>query len=169
MIFEISPTTKAKIDEWVKKFPLERKQSALLQALMFVQQDNGGWLNEPAMNAVADYLSLPRIAVYEVATFYDMYDLKPVGQTKIDICTNISCKLCGCGEIMKQVENRLGIKAGETTPDGKFTLKGVECLAACVNAPVMQINDIHYVENLTTEKVDAIMDKLERGESIDGK
>jgi NADH-quinone oxidoreductase subunit E len=169
VIFEISPTTKAKIDEWVNKFPPERKQSALLQALMFVQQDNGGWLNEPAMNAVADYLSLPRIAVYEVATFYDMYDLKPVGKTKIDICTNISCKLCGCGEIMKHVETRLGIKAGETTADGKFTLKGVECLAACVNAPVMQINDIHYVENLTTAKVDAIMDKLERGESIDGK
>lgn len=169
MIVEISPATKAKIDEWVSKYPPERKQSALLQSLMFVQQDNGGWLSEAHLNAVADYLELPRIAVYEVATFYDMYDLKPVGKHKIDICTNISCKLCGCGEIMQHLEKRLGVKAGQTTPDGKFTLKGVECLAACVNAPVMQVDDVHYVENLTTAKVDAIIDQLERGESIHGK
>lgn len=166
---EISPETCAKIDEWVEKYPPERKQSALLQALMFVQNDNGGWLSDEHLNAVADYLNLPRIAVYEVATFYDMYDLKPVGKRKIDVCTNISCKLCGCGKILKHIENRLGIKAGQTTPDGKFTLKGVECLAACINAPVMQIDDLTYVENLTIEKVDAIIDQLEREEADHGK
>ena len=159
MIFEISPTTKAKIDEWVNKFPPERKQSALLQALMFVQQDNGGWLNEAAMNAVADYLSLPRIAVYEVATFYDMYDLKPVGKTKIDICTNISCKLNGSDQLVEYLQQRLGIALNETTQDGKYTLKSVECLGACIGAPACQIGKTYH-ENLTPEKLDEIIKRL---------
>ncbi len=164
----ISTETQAKIDHWLKKYPADRKQSAVLQALMFVQQDNQGWLSEEHLNAVADYLSLPRIAVYEVATFYDMYDLKPVGKTKIDVCTNISCKLCGCDKIVSHLENKLGIKIGQTTPDGKYTLKGVECLAACCGAPMMQINDLEYHENLTPEKVDAILDRLEKEEKKNG-
>lgn len=158
----IAPSTQAEIDHWLKKFPEDRKQSAVLQALMFVQRDNGGWLTEAHLNAVADYLELPRIAVYEVATFYDMYDLKPVGKNKIDVCTNISCKLCGCDKIVSHLEKRLGVKIGQTTPDGRYTLKGVECLAACVGAPMMQINDLEYHEKLTPEKVDAILDRLEK-------
>ena len=133
----IAPETQAEIDTWLKKYPENKKQSAVLQALMFVQRDNGGWLSEAHLNAVADYLELPPIAVYEVATFYDMYDLKPVGKNKIDVCTNISCKLCGCDKIVSHIEKRLGIKVGETTSDGRYTLKGVECLAACVGAPMM--------------------------------
>lgn len=158
----IAPETQAEIDRWLNKYPEDRKQSAVLQALMFVQRDNGGWLSEAHLNAVADYLELPPIAVYEVATFYDMYDLKPVGKTKIDVCTNISCKLCGCDKIVSHLENKLGIKIGQTTPDGRYTLKGVECLAACVGAPMMQINDLEYHEKLTPEKVDAILDQLEK-------
>lgn len=164
----ISPETQAEIDEWITKYPADQKQSALLQALMFVQRDNGGWLSEAHLNVVAEYLDLPRIAVYEVATFYDMYDLQPVGKRKIDVCTNISCKLRGSAEIMTHIEQRLGVKAGETTADGKFTLKGVECLAACINAPMMQIDDVNYEENLTIEKVDEIIDRLQKEERSNG-
>lgn len=164
----IKSETQAEIDRWLKKYPDDQKQSALLQALMFVQRDNGGWLSEEHLNAVADYLELPRIAVYEVATFYDMYDLKPVGKNKIDVCTNISCKLCGCGKIVSHLEKRLGIKIGETTADGRYTLKGVECLAACAGAPMMQVNDLEYHEHLTPEKVDQILDRLEKGEGSNG-
>jgi NADH-quinone oxidoreductase subunit E len=164
----INPKTQAEIEQWLKKYPKDKKQSAVLQALMFVQRDNGGWLSEAHLNAVADYLELPRIAVYEVATFYDMYDLKPVGKNKIDVCTNISCKLCGCDKIVSHIEKRLGIKIGETTADGRFSLKGVECLAACVGAPMMQVNDHEYHEKLTPEKVDAILDRLEKQEANNG-
>lgn len=164
----ISPKTRAEIDQWLTKYPADKKQSAVLQALMFVQRDNGGSLTEAHMNAVAEYLELPPIAVYEVATFYDMYDLKPVGKNKIDVCTNISCKLCGCGTIVSHLEKRLGIKIGQTTTDGRYTLKGVECLAACVGAPMMQVNDLDYYEKLTPEKVDAILDRLEKEESNNG-
>ena len=164
----ISPETQAEIDLWLKKYPEDKKQSAVLQALMFVQRDNGGWLSEGHLDAVADYLSLPRIAVYEVATFYDMYDLKPVGKNKIDVCTNISCKLCGCDKIVTHLEQRLGIKIGQTTSDGRYTLKGVECLAACVGAPMMQVNDLEYHEKLTPEKVDAILDRLDTQETNNG-
>lgn len=165
----IAPETQAEIDRWLTKYPADKKQSAVLQALMFVQRDNGGWLSEGHLNAVADYLELPHIAVYEVATFYDMYDLKPVGKNKIDVCTNISCKLCGCDKIVNHLEKRLGIKVGQTTPDGRYTLKGVECLAACVGAPMMQLNDLNYYEKLTPEKVDHILDQLESEESKNGK
>ncbi len=165
----ILPETRAEIDVWLQKYPSDKKQSAVLQALMFVQRDNGGSLTEAHLNAVADYLELPPIAVYEVATFYDMYDLKPVGKNKIDVCTNISCKLCGCDTIVSHLEKRLGIKVGETTSDGRYTLKGVECLAACVGAPMMQLNDLNYYEKLTPEKVDVILDRLEKEESNNDK
>jgi NADH-quinone oxidoreductase subunit E len=164
----IAPATQAEIDTWLKKYPENKKQSAVLQALMFVQRDNGGWLSEAHLNAVADYLELPPIAVYEVATFYDMYDLSPVGKNKIDVCTNISCKLCGCDKIVSHLEKRLGIKVGQTTSDGRYTLKAVECLAACVGAPMMQVNDLNYYEKLTPDKVDTILDRLEKEEANNG-
>ena len=105
-------------------------------------------------------LGMPKIAVYEVATFYSMYELKPIGKHKVSVCTNISCMLCGCDEIVKHLQSKLKIKLGETTPDGRFTLKSVECLAACAGAPMMQIGRDYY-ENLTPQKVDDILASLE--------
>jgi NADH-quinone oxidoreductase subunit E len=147
------------IDHWVAKYPPEQQRSAVLPVLLLVQEVNGGWLTEPLMNAVADYLGMSRIAVYEVATFYSMYELKPVGRHKISICTNVSCMLGGCGPLVEHLKKRLGIGFNETTPDGKFTFKEVECLGACANAPVIHLGHCYY-ENLTPEKVDAILDTL---------
>jgi len=157
----ITPESRAQIDHWIAKYPPDRKQSAVLAALRIVQEQNGGWLTTELLDAVADYLDMPEVAVYEVATFYSMFDLKPVGRHKISVCSNISCMLCGAGEIIKYIEQKLGIRLGETTPDGKFTLKiEEECLAACGGGPMMVI-DGHYYENLTPEKVDQILESLE--------
>jgi len=149
------------IDKWMKNYPAERKQSVVITALTVVQEDNGGSLNTDVMDAVAEYLEMPRIAVYEVASFYSMFDLKPVGRHKIAVCTNISCLLCGGDKILDYVTSMLGVEVGETTADGKFTVKREEeCLAACCGAPMMAVNG-HYHENLTPEKIDAILDGLE--------
>lgn len=156
----LTSQTRAEIDHWLKKFPADKKQSAVLAALTIVQKQNGGFLTTPLMNAVAAYLGMPNIAVYEVATFYSMYELKPVGKHKISVCTNVSCQLCGCEAIVDYFEQKLGIKLGETTADGKFTLKSVECLAACQGAPMCQIGD-DYHENLTPQKIDALLAGLE--------
>jgi len=150
----------AAIDKWIAKYPPEQKQSAVLPALTIVQEHNQGWLSQELMDAVADYLQMPKVSVYEVATFYTMYDLKPVGRHKINVCTNISCMLSGCEEIVQHLEKRLNIGFNETTPDGKFTLKEVECLGACANAPAIHLGK-HYYENLTPEKVDEILEKLD--------
>jgi len=157
----ISESAKTEIDHWLAKYPEDRKQSALIAALTAVQHDNGGSLTRDLMDAVAEYLEIPSIAAYEVATFYSMFDLEPIGRNKISVCTNISCMLCGGEKIVEHISNRLGIKLGETTADGKFTLnREEECLAACSGAPMMVING-HYHEQLTLEKVDAILDGLE--------
>lgn len=156
----LSANTRAEIDSWVAKYPEDQKQSACMAALRIVQDTNNGYLTEPLMDAVADYLEMPRISVYEVATFYSMYELKPVGKHKICICTNISCMLCGSDEVVEHLRKRLGIGLGETTEDGRITLKEVECLGACVGAPMFQIGE-HYHENLTPEKIDAILDQLD--------
>jgi len=142
----------------VAKYPPERKSSAVMAALRIAQEEHG-WLSVPLMDYIAELLGMRPIQVYEVATFYSMYDLKPVGKHKISICTNISCMLCGSDTIVKHLEKRLGIKLGETTPDGKVTLKEVECLAACCGAPMFQI-DKNYYENLTPQKVDEILASL---------
>ncbi|MFO7305292.1 MAG: NADH-quinone oxidoreductase subunit NuoE [Gammaproteobacteria bacterium] len=150
---------KREIDAWVAKFPPDRKRSAVIAALRAVQHENGGYLTRESMDAVADYLGLPKIQVYEVATFYSNFETKPVGRHHISVCTNISCMLCGGDEILAHIEKRLGIKAGESTPDGRFYLKREEeCLAACNNAPMMMVNYVYY-ENLTPEKVDEILDR----------
>jgi NADH-quinone oxidoreductase subunit E len=156
----LSPEVMSKIDEWRAKFKPEQQRSAVLQALMIVQDDNNGHLTTELMDLVADYLSLPKIAVYEVATFYTMYELKPVGKYKIGVCDSISCRLCGSHALMEDLKRRLGIEIGETTEDGRFTLQKVECLAACGRAPVMLINK-EYHEHLTPEKVQTILDSLE--------
>jgi len=156
----LTPEICAQIDKWIAKYPVDQKQSAVMGALTIAQEANGGWLTQQWMDEVADYLEMPKIAVYEVATFYSMYEHKPVGKHKICVCTNISCLLRGSEEIVEHLETRLGIKMGETTSDNKFTLKEVECLAACCGAPMFQI-DKDYYENLTPEKIDEILNRLE--------
>ncbi|MGD8782845.1 MAG: NADH-quinone oxidoreductase subunit NuoE [Thioalkalispiraceae bacterium] len=157
----ISAESKADIDNWIAKYPADKKESAVMAALRIVQDQNGGYLTDELIEAVAAYLDMPAIAVYEVATFYSMYERKPVGKVKICVCTNISCMLCGSDDVVEHLENKLGIKMGETTGDGMFTLKEVECLGACVNAPVMQIgNDYH--EKLTKEKIDKLIESLDK-------
>jgi NADH-quinone oxidoreductase subunit E len=156
----ISAASKADIDNWIAKYPPEQKQSAVMAALRIVQDQNGGYLTNDLIEAVAEYLDMQAIAVYEVATFYSMYELKPVGRHKICVCTNISCMLCGSDQVVAHLQNRLGIRLGETSADGRFTLKEVECLGACVNAPMLQIGN-QYHENLTPEKLDQILDSLD--------
>lgn len=147
----------ADIDHWIAKYPAEQKQSAVMSTLRIVQEQHGH-LTDGLMDAVAEYLDMPPIAVYEVATFYTMYEKKPCGRHVINVCTNISCKLCGSAEIVNHLENKLGVKLGDTTADGRYTLRAVECLGACVNAPMMQV-DKDYHENLTNEKVDAVLEQ----------
>lgn len=160
--FEIDATVAKEIDQWISKYPPEQKRSAVIPALTFVQRQNKGWLSKAAMNAVADYLGLPRVWIYEVATFYDLYHLKPIGKHKISICQNVSCFLMGSDTIVDCVKKRLLIDFNETTADGLFTLKSAECMAACGGAPMCQIDDQKYHENLTPEKILIIIDKLER-------
>lgn len=155
----LSYKTKQDIDEWLKKYPSNQRQSAVLYALKVVQAENKGWLTESLMDAVAAYLGMPKIAVYEVATFYSLFELKPIGKHKISVCTNVSCMLCDSGRIVRHLKKRLSINMGETTPDGQFTLKEVECLAACGGAPAIQI-DRTYHEKVTPEKIDAILAEL---------
>ncbi|MGE0080293.1 MAG: NADH-quinone oxidoreductase subunit NuoE [Thiohalomonadaceae bacterium] len=156
----LSAQSRAEIDTWIAKYPQDRKSSAVMAALRIAQEQNGGWLTNELMDAVAAYLDMPPIAVYEVATFYSMYEHEPVGRHKFSVCTNISCMLRGAEEIVAHLEKRLGIKAGETTPDGKFTIKTVECLGACVGAPMLQLGKKYY-ELLTPEKIDELLDGLE--------
>lgn len=149
------------IDHWLTKFPEDQKRSAVIPSLMIVQKSNGGWLSQAHIDAVAAYLGLPRIAVFEVATFYTLFDLRPVGKYKLFVCTNVSCMLCGSTKIANHIKQTLNIDFGETTSDGLFTLKEVECLGACGGAPVMQVDETFH-ENLTPEKIDSLLSKLGR-------
>ena len=157
----LSAESRATIDAWLTKFPAEQKQSAVLAALQAAQHQNGGWVSRQLMDAVADYLGMPKLRVYEVGSFYSMIELEPVGRNMVAVCTNLSCMLCGSETIVEHVEKKLGIKLGETTADGRITLKlEEECLAACSAGPMMTVNG-HYHEHLTPEKVDEILDGLE--------
>ena len=158
--FTIAPEVQQKIDHWLTKYPPDQKRSAVVAALLYVQEQNNGWLSQAAMDAVAEYLGIAPIEAYEVASFYDMYDLKPRGKHKIGICTNIACMLRGAEQIAGCAKKRLGIDFGESTPDGLFTLRELECMAACGGAPMCQINDQDYHENLTPEKMLALIDDL---------
>ena len=156
----LSDETRAHIDHWVAKFPPDRKRSAVIQGLFHAQEQNGGWLSDEIIAATARYLGLPPVWAYEVATFYSMFDLAPVGRHKVAICTNISCWLNGAEDIVRHCEKKLGIKNGESTADGRIWLKvEEECLAACAAAPMMVVNG-HYHEKLTPASVDAILDEL---------
>lgn len=160
MTFILSDDTRRHIDHWLTKYPADQRRSAIVASLLAAQEQNGGHLTDASMNAVADYLKIPHIEAYEVATFYDMYNLKPIGKNKIAVCTNISCMLRGSDDILNHCKKRLNIEPGETTADGQFTLVEVECMAACAGAPMCQVNDKHYYENLTVEKIDKIIDEL---------
>lgn len=156
----LSAHVREQIDKWLTRFPADQKRSGVLQALRFAQESNNGLLTTELMDAVAAYLGLAPIAVYEVASFYTMYNLKPVGKHVINVCTNISCMLNDAEKILHCFKEKLGIELNETTPDGQFTLREVECLAACVGAPAAQIGKKYY-ENLTPEKIDHILQELE--------
>ncbi|MDA3913713.1 NADH-quinone oxidoreductase subunit NuoE [Oleiagrimonas sp.] len=157
----LSEATREHIDHWVAKFPSDRKRSAVIQSLFAAQQQNGGHLTDELIAAVARYLDLPPVWAYEVATFYSMFELEPVGRHNVAICTNISCWLNGAEDIVRHCQDKYGIGLGESSPDGRIYLKKEEeCLAACCGAPMMVV-DGHYHENLTKEKVDQILDGLE--------
>lgn len=155
----LSAYAREHIEKWVKRYPEDQRQSGVFEALRVVQEENGGSLTEELMDAVADFLGMPNIAVYEVATFYTMYYLKPVGKHVVNVCTNISCMLNGSEKILEHFKEKLGVELNETTKDGKFTLKEVECLGACVGAPMCQIGKKYY-EHLTPEKIDEMLGEL---------
>jgi NADH-quinone oxidoreductase subunit E len=157
---ELSAHVREEIDRWVAKFPPDRKRSAVISALHAVQHENNGFLTPALMDAVAAYLGLPNIQVYEVATFYSMFETKPVGRHHVSVCTNISCMLRGSHDVVDHVEKKLGIKTGESTADGRIFLKREEeCLAACTGAPMMMVDHVFY-ENLTPESIDRVLDEL---------
>ena len=148
------------IDIIRSKFPEDKSKSAIIESLLLIQHDNNGFLSDELIASLANYLNISKIDVYEVATFYSMFNLKPVGKITISVCTNVSCMLRNSDGIVDHIEKKLKIKIGESTKDNKFYLKDeMECLAACNGAPMMQVNHINY-ENLTFEKVDNILDEI---------
>ena len=156
----LSAHVREEIDHWVAKFPAGRQRSAVIGALHAVQHENRGFLTPELMTAVAEYLKLPPIQVFEVASFYSMFETKPVGRHSVSVCTNISCMLRGGDDLLAHVEKKLGCKAGESTPDGKFYIKvEEECLAACCGAPMMMVDHVYH-ENLTPKKADEILDAV---------
>ena len=158
---ELSAHVIAEIERWKARFPDDRQRSAVIGALHAVQHEIGGYLTAEHMNAVAEYLDLPSIQVYEVATFYSMFQTKPVGRHNVAICTNVSCMLRGAEDIVRHVEKKLAIKLGESTDDGRIYLKREEeCLAACCGAPMMMVDHVYH-ENLTVDRVDEILDGLD--------
>jgi len=157
---KLSESICREIDDYSKRFPSEHKQSAVIKALHCLQEEDG-YLSSEKMEAVANYLDIEPIDVYEVGSFYSMFTLKPSGKHHVSVCTNISCMLRGGDEILQCVERKLGIKEGESTQDGKFFLKKEEeCLAACCGAPMMQIDNVYY-ENLTNDKTEKIIDSID--------
>jgi NADH-quinone oxidoreductase subunit E len=151
---------RAAIDAHIAKYPAEWKQSAVMPALTIVQEHNGGWLSRELMDDVAAYLDMPEVSVYEVASFYGMYDLAPTAKHKVCVCNSISCLLNGSEELIHHVEHKYGVQPGETTKDGRFTFKEVECLGACKDAPAVLIGKTYH-ERLTPEALDALIESLD--------
>jgi len=157
---QLAPEVRREIDHWMAKFPPGRQRSAVLSALRVAQEHNHGYLTVELMDAIAAYLSMPPIQVYEVASFYSMFETHPCGRHHVSVCTNISCMLRGGQDMAAYVEKKLGIRTGESTPDGRIFLKREEeCLAACTGAPMMMVDHVYY-EHLTPEKVDQVLDAL---------
>jgi len=160
--FEFSSENKKKLKGIFAKYPEGREASAVMPLLDLAQRQNDGWLPRAALDYVAELVGLAPMRVYEVATFYTMYNLAPIGENHLQVCTNLPCWLRGSDDVMSACKNKLGIGIGETTEDGKFSLSEMECLGACVNAPMMQINDDYY-EDLDTASTEAILDTLHSG------
>jgi len=152
----LSQESLAKIDREVAKYPADQKQSAVMAALHIAQTEKG-WLARETIAYVANYLGMPEMAAYEVATFYNMYDLAPVGKYKITVCTNLPCALSGGVHAADYLKQKLGVGLGETTPDGKFTLREGECMGACGDAPVMLVNNVHMRCFMTPEEIDRLL------------
>ncbi|HEX5611260.1 MAG TPA: NADH-quinone oxidoreductase subunit NuoE [Burkholderiales bacterium] len=157
----LSATAQQRIDREIAKYPADQKQSAVMAALI-IAQDEQGWISSETMDEVARYLGMPPVAVYEVATFYHMYNLKPVGRYKLTVCTCLPCGLQGALDAADHLRSRLGIDFNETTPDGKFTLKEGECMGACAMAPVLLVNDKKMHDYMSKDKLDALVAELAR-------
>jgi NADH-quinone oxidoreductase subunit E len=156
---EFSKNTMLEIQELISHYPKEKKKSALIPVLHLAQEENGGWLNTSAMDYVAGLLNIQPIEVYEVATFYSQFNLKPTGRFILEVCRTGPCCMVGADKLIDHLEQKLGIKDGETTSDGLFTIKTVECLAACGYGPVIQIGDRYY-EHLNIQKTDELLENL---------
>jgi len=157
----LSAHAREEIDRWIARFPEGRQRSAVISALRIVQHENDGFLTRELMDGVAAYLGLEPVQVYEVATFYSMFETHEVGRHHVSVCTNVSCMLRGADDLLHHVESRLGIKVGESTPDGRiFLKKEEECLAACCGAPMMMVDHVYH-EDLTPEKIDEILEGLD--------
>ena len=157
----LSEQIQVKINRELKKYPADQKQSAVMAALRFVQ-DEKGWIATDDMADVAAYLGMPKMAVYEVATFYHMYNLKPMGRHTITVCTNLSCTLCGAGDTVAYLREKLGIGLGEVTADGKYGLREGECMGACKDAPLFTVNNKKLCDGLSKEKIDKILAELDK-------
>lgn len=162
---QFSDAAMALVQKIIKRYPEGRQKSALLPVLHIAQAEFGGWLSSGTMDYVASVLGITPIEVYEVATFYTMFNLAPVGKCVLEVCRTGPCWLRGSDDIIEYLENKLGIKSGETTADGMFTLKTVECLASCGTAPMMQVGN-HFIEDLSVEKMDEVLDNLKRSHNV---
>jgi NADH-quinone oxidoreductase subunit E len=160
----ISESSKARFAREVAKFPADQKQSAVMACLSIVQQEQG-WVSPDSEQVVAEVLGMPVMAVHEVTTFYNMYNQKPVGKFKLNVCTNLPCQLRGGAQALAHLEHKLGVHAGETTADGLFTLQPSECQGACADAPVLLVNDRHMCSFMSHEKLDQLVDSLKNAEA----
>ena len=156
----LTAESQKKIDREIAKYPSDQKQSAVMAALAIAQEEQG-WLSSEAIESVADYLGMAPIAAYEVASFYNMYDLKKVGKYKLTVCTNLPCMLSGAVDAGEYLKSKLGIDYNETTPDGKITLKQGECMGACGDAPVMLVNNRRMCSSMLPEQIDKLLAELE--------
>ena len=161
----ISESTKTRFAREVAKFPADQKQSAVMACLSIVQQEQG-WVSPDSEQGVADYLGMPVMAVHEVTTFYNMYNQRPVGKFKLNVCTNLPCQLRGGQKALEHLEHKLGVHAGGTTQDGLFTLQPSECQGACADAPVMLVNDRHMCSFMSNDKLDQLIDGLKKAEAV---
>jgi NADH-quinone oxidoreductase subunit E len=157
----LSAESLKRIDREIAKYPADQKQSAVMSALA-IAQDEKGWLANETMNFIAEYLGMPPIAVYEVATFYNMYNLEPIGKYKITVCTNLPCALSGSNDTAAYLKQKLGIDFNQTTSDGKFTLKEGECFGACGDAPVLLVNNRRMCSFMSNEMVDKLLEELSK-------
>jgi NADH-quinone oxidoreductase subunit E len=162
----LSDQVQAKINHELKKYPANQKQSAVMSALRFVQ-DEKGWISSDDMVDVAAYLGMPHVAVYEIATFYHMYNLKPMGRHTLTVCTNLSCQLMGANEALDHIKHKLGVDVGEVTADGKFGLREAECMGACVEGPLLTVNNKRLCSRLTPAKIDQLLTELDSGKAVD--